>query len=369
MATYDDIRSSLCENIWYLSESELVQKLQSIQIDPEVLATTAENGLTLLHIAAGSGRSREFCKVLIDLDPTLLKALSHWGCLPVHRACGTGNMETAMYLLEIYPESINIATTHGDYPLHLLLNTGLRLGLRNNETVVLFEFLVKHDAGAVYSPDCDGNIPLYYACRYGNHSLHLVKPLFDAYPDGILIRNKQGYTPLDHVRSYSIMMPKLLHFFESQVEIVNQAIEDPRSIHRAFQSDIVSPSLGAIKLAVKPVTTAADSQGYTLLHLACLEGDLDTAKCLVELDKESLKTSDANGNLALHHACLRGWCDIIIFLLGESNHGVTVRNSEKKVPIEMLLYEAKCDRNSVEFVAAVDLLLRSCPDTLLYIST
>ena len=46
MATYDDIRSSLCENIWYLSESELVQKLQSIQIDPEVLATTAENGLT-----------------------------------------------------------------------------------------------------------------------------------------------------------------------------------------------------------------------------------------------------------------------------------------------------------------------------------
>eukprot|EP00956_Cyclotella_meneghiniana_P014246 scaffold21258_cov58-Cyclotella_meneghiniana.AAC.7 len=279
MASHGNIRNFLSpQHTNSLSESELVLQLQSLLIDP--LATiTAENDWTWLHSAVKFGHSPEFCKIIHDLEPSFVKTPSHFGgILPVHIACACFNVKTAMYLLEIYPESINIATTDGCYPLHLLLNTGLSYGLE--PVLVLLEYLLKHDMDAVYAP-------------------------------------------------------------------------------------------GAIKLAVKgnpAITTVTDSQGYTLLHLACQEGYIDTVKCLVELDKESLTTSDANGNLALHHACLRGWCDIVIYLLGESNHGVTVPSSEKKLPIELLLYEAKCDRNTVEFVAAVNLLLRSCPDTLLNLS-
>jgi len=89
---------------------------------------------------------------------------------------------------------------------------------------------------------------------------------------------------------------------------------------------------------------------------------------LVELDQDSLKKTDAKGNLALHHACLGGWYDIIIYVLGKSSHGVTMQNLDKKLPIKLLLCEADCDRNSLGFTAAVDLLLRSCPDTLLDLS-
>ena len=72
------------------------------------------------------------------------------------------------------------------------------------------------------------------------------------------------------------------------------------------------------------------------------------------LDKESLKTSDAN--LALHHACRRGWYDIVIYILGESDHGVAWRNSYKYLPIELLI-RGQIRKKSVGFVAAVDLLL------------
>ena len=140
-------------------------------------------------------------------------------------------------------------------------------------------------------------------------------------------------------------------------------------MHLVFQRiGIDSVSLGAIKLVVKDnpaITTVTDSDGYTLLHLACQKGFLDIVKYFVELDEDSLKKTDAKGNLALHHACLGGWYDIVIYVLGKSSHGVTMQNLDKKLPIELLLYEAKCDRNSSRFTAAVDLLLRSCPNTLL----
>ena len=89
MATFDDI-ADLCRNRDSLSdaddlaESVLVEQLISSQIDPDVLATTNEDGQTLLHIAAAFGRSPEFCQLLIDLNPSLMKARDNDGLLPLH---------------------------------------------------------------------------------------------------------------------------------------------------------------------------------------------------------------------------------------------------------------------------------------------
>ena len=66
------------------------------------------------------------------------------------------------------------------------------MGEDNDETLVLvlLKYLLKHDMGAVYAPDNSGNIALYNACRYGNDSLHFIKPLFDAHPEGIFFEDK-----------------------------------------------------------------------------------------------------------------------------------------------------------------------------------
>ena len=150
----------------------------------------------------------------MTLEPSFVKTPSHFGgILPVHIACACCNVKTAMYLLEIYPESINIATADGCYPLHLLIK---HMGEDNDETLVLvlLEYLLKHDMGAVYAPDNSGNIALYNACRYGNDSLHFIKPLFDAHPEGIFFEDKHCRICCSCRSSSSIMPRHVVESFE-----------------------------------------------------------------------------------------------------------------------------------------------------------
>jgi ankyrin repeat protein len=85
---------------------------------------------------------------------------------------------------------------------------------------------------------------------------------------------------------------------------------------------------------------------------------------LVDASGASLKIKDSKGNLPLHIACRQGMCDIVNYILSKSECGVSAPNDERKLPIELLLYEAKCDRSNVEYIQAVDGLLRANPEAL-----
>eukprot|EP00956_Cyclotella_meneghiniana_P043673 scaffold282920_cov166-Cyclotella_meneghiniana.AAC.1 len=86
MASFDHIRA-LCWNRDGLSESELVSTLRVTEIDPSVLSERNQIEGTLLHIAVKRGRSPEFCRVLHELEATLVKTKDRYGELPVHCAC------------------------------------------------------------------------------------------------------------------------------------------------------------------------------------------------------------------------------------------------------------------------------------------
>ena len=162
--------------------------------------------------------------------------------------CGNGNI----YLFELYPDSIDIATDDGSYPLHLVAAHAHVL-VNTNEGLRLLSLLLKHDKGAVSTSDSNGNLPLHYACKWGEFVLAAVKLLFDAHPDGIFFRNNGDCTPMDMARYNH--HADVVHFFEIQLEIQHQAQEDqePDSngqlpIHRVLQTENIS--LGTIKLMV-----------------------------------------------------------------------------------------------------------------------
>ena len=106
--------------------------------------------------------------------------------------------------------------------------------------------------------------------------------------------------------------------------------------------------------------TVADIHGCIPLHYACRLGDLNIVKYLVDNDKNSLATFDSGGNLPLHHACLAGKPDTVSYILDTTDHGVAVRNHEGKLPIQILLFDAICDRD-LQYVDAVDSLFRANP--------
>ena len=108
MATFNDI-GAICANSDNLSESELVSILKATQIEPSVLSERDEKGRTLIHIAAIYKRSAEFCKLIHEQNGTLVKTTDNHGMLPMYYSCVLVNVETAKYLFNVYPESIEMS--------------------------------------------------------------------------------------------------------------------------------------------------------------------------------------------------------------------------------------------------------------------
>ena len=108
------------------------------------------------------------------------------------------------------------------------------------------------------------------------------------------------------------------------------------------------------------------------LHIACQHHDsTNVIQYLVELDTTTLGTVDRDGNTALHYACRGAKYDTIALLLEKYDAiSVSKRNSQKKLPIE-LLWESDAveDRESEEYIDSVFHLLKAYPETLTSVGT
>lgn len=53
--------------------------------------------------------------------------------------------------------------------------------------------------------------------------------------------------------------------------------------------------------------------------------------------------------------------------LGKGCWRVLVENKDAKLPIQLLLYHSECDRDSLEYVQAVNALLRANPESVAHL--
>ena len=126
-----------------------------------------------------------------------------------------------------------------------------------------------------------------------------------------------------------------------------------------------------LRVGNKPLTSALyqqsnkwfladkDNHGFTPLNIALNNGAKDIAKYLIKANSDCLSRSDYS---FLHHACRSGHSDVVNLILGISNHGASVQNVEGKLPIQLLLYDADCNRDGIGYVSAVHNLLLAYPD-------
>ena len=393
----------LCRNYEKISEYELVKKLTRIfELVPGALREPNENGWTPLHVAIDDRRSFDFCKVLIDNNPDLVKTPRNGNFLPIHDAIGVDadNNELIKFLIEVYPESVNIPDVHGWYPVQ-------RYIFVKDCRLDVLQLLLKCDQKVLYTPNHQSDLLLHYAVERQHDSGEIALEVFNAYPQAIYSENIIGFTPLDMARHRHA---RILDFLEHQSRLVTQARQTTAPdengwlpIHRTLLSR--NASLGAIKLMVAANPTSisvADNKGRIPLHIAIQtvglpiinEGrmplqpasqtvDLRIVKFLVERNKASLSISDFKGNNALHHACAEGNCNLVNFILAQSTQGVSMHNMDGKLPLELLLYEVssvfydesgiqlkrpvrhgKNYRETKEYIEAVYHLLRVYPDAL-----
>lgn len=149
--------------------------------------------MTLLHVAAKNGRSVDFCKLILDRNPELVKIPDDDGMLPIHIAISSNDdrrnsVKLTKLLFKLYPESINIQDYAGSTPIHLYFGSGY------TESKVL-RLMLEHGSDALSKPDNDGDLPLHLA-RW-NWPKDIIMESFDIYPEAIYRKNEEGKTPFE----------------------------------------------------------------------------------------------------------------------------------------------------------------------------
>jgi ankyrin repeat protein len=327
-----------------LSAEECLEQTRSIlDKNRDVVHEQDADGRTLLHYAAGYAWSPEYCKLILEFDPTheSLQLLDSDGWPPFHFACREGNLATARYLLEMHPESINVTDDEDGYNcLHILLHYRLS-HVEDNRIIEFAGFLLSKAPRLIASSTTEGDLPLHIAC-YGGFRLSVVKFLYNAHPEAIYKRDNDGLTPSAEAQ---------------ETRIYDDDHDGRISVISFFQEQLAF-------LAEAGMNWLQDENGQLPIHRAILydEAHQGTIKLMVSAHAASLRHTDSNRDLPIHLACAYRELDIVKMILERSTNAVlSVQNNEGKIPIQLLLHNCHVDRNSLEYVQVVDAMLRANP--------
>ena len=200
--------------------------------------------------------------------------------------------------------------------------------------------------------------------------------MYDACPDAIFARNRDGRTPVDIARSNDRNQPTIKVFLQTQLVYARQsqdmtamATVDENGwlpLHRALNDNA---SLGSIKLLITGNPAAlqvADQNGAYLVHIACEFSSAKVVKYLVELARNTLNNVDANKDSLLHYACRGGSLGVVKYLLEANAPSVSERNNNNKLAIHLLFEcgENMIDRDSLEYVETIQQLLLANPEVV-----
>jgi len=347
-----------------------------IKYDPTVLQLV-DGQLEYPFYLAVSKKSFEFCKEIMNVYPESVKTETH-GSLPIHDACGrsTVHTETIHYLLDMYPESINIRDGSGMLPIHCAARYG-------NAKIV--DLLLLHDPDAASKPRITSiirrfSLPLHEACSREYAQLLTVQVLFDAYPQAIRARDEHGKTPLDHSTDRHGLAKRghetVVNFLHTQLNYARKAkdtaalsICNENGLLLLHQSLVDNAPLGSIKLLVRGSPAAINIDQP--LHLACEFSSAKVVQYLVrELDGGGLDQLDTNSDSVLHCACRGGNLEVVKYLL--DNHTSLVPsamvNAQNKLPIHLLCGAGmlpKVDCESPEYIEAIWQMLLANPEALM----
>ncbi|KAL3854825.1 hypothetical protein ACJMK2_014068 [Sinanodonta woodiana] len=214
----------------------------------------------------------------------------------LHRACINGQLKRTRYLIETYPEMLHMVDNFKRTPAH-------HAAVRGNVSVL--QYLIEQGT----NPWCrtsEEETFLHTACIEGE--LDMTKYLVGMYPKMLYDMDRNKYTPAHHAA------------VSGSVDVLRYLIDhcaDPWCL---------------------------TAEGETLLHIACLYGQLEIAEYLVQLDPQMLHEVDNSNSTPAHHAAANGNVAVLRYILN-SGANPWCRTSEE----ETLLHRS-CIKGELEMI-------------------
>ena len=306
-----------CTSLHTAAENGDVKCIEVLfQHDADIDAVDAD-GTAALTYAVSSGKLAAV-QFLYDCGASAITAnRSDW--LPLHNAYSNGYVEVARFLLQQYPDTVNLSTAkeHGCWtPLHMAASI---------DCVDIIELLLQHGAN-IEAVKSDGRTSLHIAVANGR--LHVVKCLLEKRAQGTATSNK-GRLPLhDACSKGHVDMVRLL--LKRYPNTVNWTTTEEHGCWTPLHMAAESGSVDCIELLLQHGANieAATSGGSTPLHTAVANGRLHVVKCLLEKGVRGRATND-KGHLSLHYACRNGDVDMVRFLLEQYPDTVDSASAEE----------------------------------------
>ena len=364
--SFENIKA-LCLN---KKNPELQELVTVLTANPNAAHEADDSGRTLLSHAAYR-RDLYFCKHVLSANPDAVHRADSKGFFPFNWSCRGRNFAVAGMLIDLNPTATNIQDPIlRQTPIHhVLFSSGI-------DIYDIINLLLKFDQGAIFKPDVCGWHPLHYVARFHDDP-RLAKLVFDAHPEAMYRRCQRLKTPSDWANESH--HNRVANFLRSQDTLRLQALthyQDGHAttpVHYVFQHEDVS--VGAIKLLLKDnpdYLEAPDSNGHYIVHLAlALQGEgfhydrtklsVDIVALLIRDHPNSLANPDSDGNYAIHLACQKGNFDLINMLLDKSECNLSTRNSDGKLPIQLLVDCGKARLMDYQYASAFYRLFRKHP--------
>ena len=271
-----------------------------------------------VHIAANYGREEITVALITEFccDPNIANS-NDWTLL--HYACKAGNVSLVRTLIE-HKADITAKNNQGDMPVHIAADY--------DREEVIFALITEFGCDTNIA-DSNGSTLLHYACKAGNVSL--VQTLIEHKAD-ITVKNNRGDMPVHIAADYD------------REEVILALITE-------FGCD----------------TNIAGSNGWTLLHYACKEGNVNLVRTFIEHKADitaknnqsnmpvhiavkynrgevilalitefgcDTNIADSNGSTLLHYACKAGNVSLVRTLI-EHKADITAKNNQGNMPVHI----------------------------------
>jgi ankyrin repeat protein len=333
----------ICENI--------------IALCPESVSMTSASGDLPIHFAVQSGAPISVKAALLSAFPDGLKIPDREGSLPLHFAVRNNrccSLEEISLLIDGYPNAVNVQDKEKELPLHYALRSSM-------PTIILHRLL---DAGCDCLKIADKNraIPLHIGLEVSSTPDEILTRITRMWPDGCKRKNTRGDLALhDAVRSgkSSAVIQSLTDIYPDAIIIKDNEGFSP--IHLVVSGRMYSKHQQAAIIllfvqANSKALTVQNEEGLALPHLVVLDrqmDDLHVLETLLSSHKECASVKCRRGDLPIHYAVQsRAPRLLIAALIAVYPDGLRTKDREGDLPLHCAARRTNCSIDEVEQLTA-----------------